>query len=153
LLSVVATDVQPPTYQSIQTLQLELNENAASVHSTRGGGLHGHLALTIAPAVYVAHANVAFIEPVAPANPIFPAGATQAQIAEGTRQHQKNIRIFSQYHDTDKALCRMLTEACPATYLEALRDPIYGYGATTTLEQPAKFTYAMVTPNANQIII
>jgi hypothetical protein len=134
-LTPFATESVPPTFSSLQLLQLELNENAASVHSSRGGGQHGHLTLTIAPATYLAHVGVAFVvPPTPPANPVVPAAATAAQITELTRQHLELVKVFTLYHDTDRALVRLLLAACPPTYLLALRDPVYGYGPTTTLQ-------------------
>jgi hypothetical protein len=134
-LTPFATVAVPPTFSSLLLLQLELNKNAASVHSIRGGGLHGHLTRTVAPATYLAHATVAFDIPHAPpATPTVAASATAAQIAEANRQHTEHIKIFTLYHDTDKALLCQIILVCPPIYLTALCDPIYGYGPTTTLQ-------------------
>jgi hypothetical protein len=48
--------------------------------------------------------------------------------------------VFTLYHDTDRALVRLLVAACPSTYLQALRDPVYGFGPTTTLQMLTHLT-------------
>jgi hypothetical protein len=136
-LTPFASDQQPPTHASLLNLQRELNSNAMSVHSNAGGGLHGHLTLTMMPAQYLAIAGVnnGFPAPLAPpANPVIPAGATAAATAEAVRQHQESVRIFQRYHDTDKALVRAIIAATPATYIEALADAELGYAPLSALE-------------------
>jgi hypothetical protein len=147
-LTPFATSSAPPTFSSLQLLQLELNENAASVHSIEGGGLYGHLCLTITNAEYLICATVPFVVPVAPpAAPLIAIGATAAAITEATRQRQDDIKNFALYHDTDKALLRQIVAVCPAVYLTALRDPVYGYGPTTTLQMLThlRTTYGTLT--------
>jgi hypothetical protein len=130
-----ATSLQPPTYHSLQVLARELNGNAQSVHSTGGGGLLGHLTLTVSAAAYLALAGVPFVVPVAPpAQADVPVGSTAAPIADIHRQHQEDQRVFQRYHDVDKALVRLIIAAAPPTYIDALCDPDYGFGAVTTLQ-------------------
>jgi hypothetical protein len=66
-----------PTYETISKVNLQLNTNAASVHSNLGNGAHELLALMINPAVFNTLSAVPFIIPANPdAQPIFPPGAT-----------------------------------------------------------------------------
>ena len=39
--------VGQPTYEQVKELNEELNVNTASIVTTRGGGAHGHLAITV----------------------------------------------------------------------------------------------------------
>lgn len=149
VLTPFASDLQPPTHASLQTLQRELNANAMSVHSYQGGGLHGHLTLTMQPAAYLAISNVAFPAPaVPPLTPTIPAGAVQALIGEVVRQHTEDVRAFRLYHDTDKALVRAILAATPGTYVVSLSDPDFGYANVTTLEVLTHLhsTYGTLTP-------
>lgn len=131
VLTPTATLTCPPTFQSLQLVQKELNANATSVYSNRGGGLHGHLTLTIPAPAYLALAGVAFLVPAVPGpTPDMPAGATQFQIAEAIRQHTENNKAFQRYHDVDKALRKLLIAATPAIYIELLSDPDYGFGTS-----------------------
>ena len=54
--------------------------------STRGGGLHGHLAMPLSEADYIARAGIVFIVPVHPDSPPPPVG-TAAGIAVTLRNY------------------------------------------------------------------
>jgi hypothetical protein len=137
LLTPFASDRAPPSHASLLTLQRELNANAMSVHSNRGGGRHGHLTLTVPIPRYLAisGAGNAFEVPVAPpTEPAIPVGATGAQTAELVRRHHVQLRDFQQYYDTDKALVRAIIAATPLTYIETLSDPELGFAQVTALQ-------------------
>ena len=56
-----------PNFESLTTLINELKSNAQSVHSTLGGGAHGHLGLVLSPNYY------AVVAPMTPyVRPLFP---------------------------------------------------------------------------------
>jgi hypothetical protein len=113
----------PPTYLSLETAQRKLNANAASVHSYQGGGCHGHLALTIAPAAFLALAMVSFVLPAVPAlAPVLGDVPTAAQITEANRLHLAAQKTFQRYHDVNKALLHQLIAAVPPVYIAALND-------------------------------
>ena len=135
-LSPIGTLTSQPTYLTIETAQRELNANAISVHSYEGGGLNGHLTLTVTPAVYLQIAGVPFVPPSAPTTePLFLNDApTAAQISEAHRlplSHQKTFRL---YHDVDKALVRQIIAATPTIYLNALNDRLFGFSRVTCLQ-------------------
>lgn len=157
VLTLIASATTPPTYHSLRLLQKEINANAASVHSNDGGGLHGHLALTISAADYLVLAGVAFIPPVAPPiAPVVPPGATGLVINEANRQHLEDQRLFQRYHDVDKALLRQVIAACPASYIDFLSDPTLGFAQVTCLQMLThlKTNYGRITlaeKEANQL--
>jgi hypothetical protein len=147
-LTKFATTFQPPTHATLQVLQRELNANAMSVHSNDGGGLHGHLTLTITPVRYLAVTGAVFPIPGAPpAVPVVPANPAAA-VAAAIQAHQEQVRIFQRYHDTDRALLRQIIEATPATYIEALSDIDFGYANVSTLQMLTHLhtTYGKLTP-------
>ena len=41
-----------PTFSALKLLTREVKANAMAVHSTLGGGAHGHLGLVLSPAQY-----------------------------------------------------------------------------------------------------
>lgn len=134
LLTTFASDRSPPNHASLLLLQRELNADAMSVHSHRGGGRHGHLILTVPADRYRELATVDFEVPLAqPIVPAIPVGSSTAITNEIVRRHQGRQRDFQQYHDTDKALVRALIAATPITYIEALSDPELGFAQVTTL--------------------
>jgi hypothetical protein len=55
-----------PTHANQQLLQRELYTDAHAIHSTRGGGAHGHLAIIMPPADYLNRLGQAFDLPIHP---------------------------------------------------------------------------------------
>lgn len=136
ILTPFASDRSPPNHASLLVLQRELNANAMSVHSNRGGGQHGHLALTVTPERYLELVPLEpFHVPRAPPNePMIPEGAQGAEIAELVRRNHMRLRDFQVYHDTDKALVRAIIAATPGTYIATLSHPELGFAQVTTLQ-------------------
>ena len=133
-LTVIATKTEEPTYASIRIARTQLHDNAAAVHTSAGGGAHGHLALTMTAAEYRATANITFIVPVNPIGDPVMVPTSRLQSAENIRLHDQARKDFKLYHDVDKALRNQLIAATPAVYLQDLRDPNLGFASTTCLE-------------------
>ena len=107
-----------PTYESVAELQRLHNANAASVHTTLGGGALGYLALTVLVAVYATHSNVAFVAPVNPGPlPAIGFGAIAAVLAEQVRQFNEAKRLWQEYQMVGKALKQQLLGAVDDIYL------------------------------------
>lgn len=135
VLTPFATLTTPPTFQTLQNLQKELNANAQSVHSDLGGGNRGHLTLTVATIIYDALLNVIpFVVPPAPAPLPDMSANTQYQINAAVRKLADDTQAFKKYHNTDKALRKQLIAATPPVYIDALSDPDYGFGSVTCLQ-------------------
>ena len=65
-----------PTYESLRVIQNQLKANARSVHTTLGGGQHGHLGLVLTPAQYALlspHPYVCPPRPPSTSDPCLPA--------------------------------------------------------------------------------
>jgi hypothetical protein len=155
-LPPVAVSTTQPTYASILAARIALNSNATTIASSAGGGLHGHLALVMAPAEYLALTGVAFDAPIAPPALDHIAGATAAQIIEDNRLHKSATAVFQKYHYTDQALRQQLIAATPDVYIQAVKDPLLGFGRVTTLTilTHLRATYGEITAEdleANQL--
>jgi hypothetical protein len=75
--------VGEPNNKSLQLLQKELYANARAVHSTRGGGANGHLAIIMPAPDYLTRTQIEFVPPVHPGvAPVHPVNATGNQIIE-----------------------------------------------------------------------
>jgi hypothetical protein len=134
-LSIIVTATQQPTYQTIRKAQMEINTNAAAVHSYEGGGAHGHLVLTMTPAAYLLVTPIPFVQPVAPPlRPILPAAGTVAQITAITKQHKEDRVNFIKYQETDRALVGQLIAATDYTYIASLAHPDVGFANVTALQ-------------------
>jgi hypothetical protein len=135
ILAVIGTETDPPTYQSIRRAQLEINTNAAAIHTYAGGGAHGHLVLTMTAASYLLLTPIPFVPPVAPPiHPVLPAAPTAAQINAAEKQHMEDRRVFHVYQDTDRAIVRQLIAATHYSYISALAHPDIGFANVTALQ-------------------
>ena len=108
-----------PTYEGLKTLNEELNANAASIVTTRGGGAHGYLALTVSTTVYATLSNTPFEPPILP-NPVIPDGLTGPQIAEANRKYDAQTTEFHSYVNLQNALKKQLVGAIEPLFLQAI---------------------------------
>ena len=122
-----------PTYENVKTLNEELNANATSIVTTRGGGAHGHLALTISPAVYATLADTPFEIPTLP-DEVDPEGRTGPQIAETNRLYEAQKHEFHSYVNLQNALKKQLIGAVEPLFLQAVRQPYVGYANITAYD-------------------
>jgi hypothetical protein len=133
-----------PTSGSLRfLLQRELYANARQIHSTRGGGVNGHLRLVMTEAAYFARAQVNFI--VAHLHP----AASGLQIAE-------TIRLFAQNVDERRRCClvsselkKQILQALPHRCLQILEDDDFGFADASPLAmlQHLQATHGQVRPD------
>ena len=122
-----------PTFATIADTNLQLNANAASVHSNLGNGQLGLLSLTVTLVLYQNLAATVFISPTNPGpTPIIPTGATGPQIAWLEEEHTEATRSWKEYMATDKALKQQLLSAFDDMYYHSLRNIHTGYARVTT---------------------
>jgi len=139
-----------PTCDFISAAHLQLNSNAASIHSHRGNGKLGLLFLTLKLEVYNTLSTIEFIPPVNPGpEPIIPDSSTGPAIAEIRRAHQEQYAEYLQYDQVDKALKSILIAAVDEAYIRSLRHKYVGFANVTTLQIITHLydTYARITAN------
>ena len=115
-----------PTFESIRTLQREININAQCVHSELGGGAHGYLGLVLTPQEYALHSNAAYRRPPHPGPLVIPAGTTQHMANTMREQHRERLRVFREVQGIDQALRQQIATAIEPQYLEAIRNTVTG---------------------------
>ena len=138
-----------PTNTTLQLLQRQLYTNARAVDSPRGGGTHGHMAMLLSDAEYIARAGVPFVVPIHPgAAPDAAAGATAAQIAEAIRAYNQAIADVTLYNRLSAALTAQIITAVNASFLSALDDPDFGFSDVTPCAMLAhlRTEYGTMTP-------
>ena len=148
MLTPLRADMQP-TAATLRILKQELYANALSVHSELGGAMHGHLALLLTDADYIAHTNHAFIVPVHPGRfPIIPPASSNAIASELTRVHSVLVRDFLLYVAVSNALRLCILTAVPPIYLAILADTQFGHAHNTPLIllEHLTATYGRVRP-------
>jgi hypothetical protein len=137
-----------PNNTSLQLLQQELYANAKSVHSTRGGGANGHLALVMPPAEYLARTAQAFIAPVHPGDqPILPPNPTAHQITETNRQYAADLAEHTRYLTVLETLKQQLLTAVSPRYVRILAHQTFGFADVSCLDLLAHLhtTYGVIT--------
>ena len=111
----------------------------------------GYLGLTVDPALYMARAGVAFVEPPNPGIlPVIPFGSTVALTSELVRQHTQALKVWRERQDVDMALKQQLLGAVNDIYLRTKRDSLTGYASVTVwqLIKHLLVSYGRITPNA-----
>lgn len=58
--------IRIPTYETISILHIKLNANSCSIRTSLGGGLNGHLGITIYPNEYLKETGDNFVCPLDP---------------------------------------------------------------------------------------
>jgi hypothetical protein len=112
-----------PTYESLKTLNKQLKANAASVPSTLGGGLYGHLGLIMSPQRYATLANaVPWVTPLPVPPFVAPLGATAAQLEAARDVWRESQYRFDLFHATEKALLAQVVESIDEQYMQTHLD-------------------------------
>ena len=112
-----------PNYKMIKELNLLLSANAASVHSNRGNGSLGHLALTVSKAVHNTLASCDFSTPTNPGGTVdVPANITASQTAALEYTHKATLKEWDIYNSVDGALKHQLLARIYHTYYIGLRN-------------------------------
>lgn len=144
---------EEPNYETLAPALVQLNANAASIATTGGDGILGHLVLTIGTVAYQTRSVGGVNHPapaVPPAAPIFPAGATGAVISETRRTFDDTIRTYRLYHAVDNVLKQQVINACDDMYLSTLKDRTTGYAQVTCRQMITHLLdqYGRITPDA-----
>jgi hypothetical protein len=135
---ILAKITGEPTREEILDLFTAVKENAASVHTTLGGGLNGHLGAVLTAAQYlvaVPVGHVAYAAPAPPGNQAAIAnGATAAQIAQLNMAHHRVAKVFYGYATMQTALKNQIIAAIEQKFLRALRNRNVGFNNITVLQ-------------------
>ena len=137
-----------PTFAALQLLTREVKANAMAVHSTLGGGAHGHLGLVLSNAQYANLSPTPFVRPVFPAPLVIPTGTTAVAANAIERNYKESLRLFREVMGVENALKQQLIKAVDSSFLEAIRDPVT-YVLEGTIADNLTFlmtTYGRVTP-------
>lgn len=143
-----------PSYESLHKLSTELKANAASVPSSHGGGLYGHLGLIVSRSKYAAlPLSIPWTTPIslgAFKAPITTTGKapTAAQIDAAKDEWKEHKATFELYQATEKALIAQVVEAIDPIYLRALLNRTTGQYANNIRDVIKHLftTYGKITP-------
>jgi hypothetical protein len=140
----------PPSYETIKNLHDEVKANAASVPSTLGGGLYGHLGMLLSATKFNALPHVTpWVTPVHPGPFAPPAGAptgAQIEVAKDVwRERQYNFEV---YQATEKALIAQIVEAIDPGYIRPLlnRATLQYTDGVSAIMKHLYATHGRITP-------
>jgi hypothetical protein len=140
----------PPSYDTIKHLHDEVKANAASVPTTLGGGLYGHLGMILSATQFNALPNITpWVTPVHPGPFATPAGApTGAQIEVAKDVWRERQYTFELYQATEKALIAQIVEAIDPGYIRPLlnRATLQYTDGVTAIMKHLYATHGRITP-------
>ena len=113
-----------PTYKALKRLKNELRANSSSVDSDLGGGDHGYLGLVLNEQEYSRVApNTPFIAPMFPGPLNIPRGTDTIDAVNIREEHKRNLGLYRECREVEKALVRHITTAIESKYLDYLKNP------------------------------
>jgi hypothetical protein len=113
-----------PSYDSLHAAVSQLNANAASVPSSGGDGILGHLVLTLGNTAYttISMGNIGHPPPAPPPDaPNIPVGTTAAMISELRQQYNDNKKAYKTYYAVDAALKSQLLQVTDDRFVATLK--------------------------------
>lgn len=138
-----------PVYETLQRLTTEIKANAASVPTTLGGGLYGHLGLVVSDQTYATLANtVPWVTPVNPGPYTPPATGTGPQIEADKDVWRAAHKTFALCQATEKALVAQVVDSIDPIYLRALLNRTTGQYASNLRDVLTHLfaTHGKITP-------
>ena len=115
-----------PTYSELKQLRQTIKNNAASVDTIYGGGLHGHLGLVVLVNVHnmivlPLHPQVnTWVDPVHPGLvPAYPPNANNNVIENIRAAHKEQLRCWNLCGNINKALQQQILQSVDNIYVHA----------------------------------
>ena len=138
-----------PSNPSLQALQKQIYTNTCAIHSTRGGGVNGHLVLVMTAPAYLMRTSVAFAPPIHRGDaPVHTQGATGPFATENNRRFKQDHAEHILFQAVSEELKQQVLAAVPTHYLSILNDADDGYSDVSILEMLThlKAAYATIEP-------
>ena len=111
-----------PSYESLRVLYNQIKANARSVHTTLGGGQHGHLGLILTPQQYALLSPTAYTKTPRPALLVIPAYQLPHAVQNEQARHAESVRQFNECNNVETAIRQQIVKAVPDGFLTALRN-------------------------------
>jgi hypothetical protein len=126
--------VGKPDSAALKLLRKEVYANTKSVPSTAGGGLNGHLGISMPAGAYTIRAGQPFVEPAHPGPlPVHAAGDTNALITATNRIYDTSLADFNKYITVREEVKQQILTAIDAIYLQDLEDDTFGFADVTVI--------------------
>jgi hypothetical protein len=122
-------------YRPLHAIRKMLRANARSIDTHLGGGVFGHLGVTIS---YIAYEGIspltAWVNPPFPgrAPVVIEGGGTAAQISANKHRWEEATIAFKTYNTIQSALKKQIITVVEPIYIEILNDDIISFANTTS---------------------
>ena len=121
------TDLTPiigePTYETLRVRYNQIKNNARSIHTSLGGGQHGHLGLVLTPQQYtLLSPNHPYTKPPRPPPLVIPEYQLPHIVQTEQLRHAEQPRLFNECNNVQQALRQQIVKAIDDAYLMALRN-------------------------------
>jgi hypothetical protein len=148
--------VRTPTFQTLNKLKLDLQDNASLIPSNLGGAQNGYLSLVLAAPAYAALVGTDTLRAPQPfITPTFPDTVpTILGIDEVDReaQHQKfeaNTYAWCEYNNMRKALCKLIIAAMDNVYIKVKKTRASGYNMVMVNQLLERTWWTMTSVSMN----
>ena len=111
-----------PSYESLRILYNQIKANARSIHTTLGGGQHGHLGLVLTPQQYALLYPHPYNRPPRPPPLMIPAYQLPHEVQTEQARHTEQVRLFNECNNLEQALRQQIVKTIDDSYLTALRN-------------------------------
>ena len=111
-----------PSYESLRILFNQIKANARSIHTTLGGGQHGHLGLVLTAQQYALLSPTPYNRPPRPPPLVIPAYQLPHVVQTEQARHAEQVRLFNECNNLEQALRQQIVKAVNDSYLTALRN-------------------------------
>ena len=134
------TEESTPNAFEVQNLKKEVIGNVRAIHTSLGGGNHGHLGLVIPMEEYAPLSGADpddpddadhFHVPTFPVMAVLQANAGAAATVNAQVNYQIRLNTYLTCQAVESQIKKLIIEAVPRIYIEAVKDDTYGFGNVT----------------------
>eukprot|EP00957_Ditylum_brightwellii_P112631 8585723-Ditylum_brightwellii.AAC.1 len=110
-----------PDYAAINTIMQQLYKNAATIPSSLGGGVHGHIRLVMEPMLYSSLFATAYNAPSAPTRATLAGNATSQVHYKEDNRYKKKLDTYENHIAMDDVMKEQIQEAIEDVFMRQLR--------------------------------
>lgn len=126
--------VDQPNYEMSDSMHIQINANAVSMHSHLENGRLGLMYLTVNPVVYNTLPNIPFITATnLGINPFYSQGTAQLQITIIMIEHKENSKFFRQFDACDCDLEQLVLDTVGDMFVSTMTHRYMSYTNVTRL--------------------
>ena len=123
-----------PTFSTLKTLFHEIRENAGSIYTPLGGGMHGYQGITYSVAEYAQISPIQWVNPVHPGPAINPVGMNNTAYRNAEHLYNTAVDAFLDFTNVQNALKKQIREAIDEQFYKGLKETMHQYNRRSVLQ-------------------